>query len=164
MVRKLGSFKIKNMKTFNLSHKDIKKDWLIIDASDLIVGRAASQIAKFLIGKHKPNFTPFLDCGDKVIVINAEKAKFTGNKKTDKKYYWHTGFPGGIKEITPEKLLEKHPERVIRKAVTRMLSKNPLGRKRLGNLYVYAGNDHPHQAQKPKIIDLKKLNSKNSIS
>lgn len=151
------------MKTFNLSHHDIKKEWILIDAKDLVVGRLASRIALRLIGKHKPTYTPFLDCGDNIIVINAEKVKFTGKKFTDEKYYWHTGYIGGIKEITPKKLLEKKPEDILRKAVKRMLGNTPLGRKRLGNLYVYAGENHPHEGQKPTKLDVASLNRKNHI-
>ncbi|MBT4921644.1 MAG: 50S ribosomal protein L13 [Rickettsiales bacterium] len=149
------------MKTFNLSHHDIKKEWILIDAKDLIVGRAASRIALYLMGKHKPTYTPFLDCGDNVIVINAEQVVFTGRKATDEKYYWHTGYVGGIKEITPKKLLATKPEQVMRKAVKRMLGDTPLGRDRLSNLYVYAGEAHPHEGQKPRYVDLAALNRKN---
>lgn len=151
------------MKTEFLSAKDIKKEWHIIDASDLVVGRLASQIAIILRGKNKANYTPFLDCGDNVIVINADKVKFTGTKEKDKKYYWHTGYPGGIKEITPEKQRIKAPERILRLAVKRMLGKGSLGRKQISNLHIYAGSEHPHVAQKPTELNIAKLNRKNNI-
>lgn len=153
------------MKTFSLKHSEIEKKWLVIDATDLVLGRLASVIAKFLRGKHKPTFTPHMDCGDYVIVINADKIALTGNKtdlKDGKFYYKHTGFAGGIKQTTAGKVLSgKFPERVLQLAVQRMISRNILGRAQMGNLYVYAGAEHPHQAQKPEIIDVAILNRKN---
>ncbi len=154
------------MKTSNLKSTEVEKKWIVVDAQDAVVGRLASFVAKRLRGKHLPTYTPHVDCGDNVIVINADKVKFTGKKLTDKKYYWHTGFPGGIKERTPEKILGgKFPERVVKKAVQRMLPKeSPLARQQLSNLRVYAGAEHPHEAQSPEVIDFKAMNSKNSRS
>jgi large subunit ribosomal protein L13 len=154
----------KDMKTFNLKPADVEKKWLLIDAEGLIVGRLASIIATRLRGKHKPTYTPNVDCGDNIIVINAEKVVFTGKKLTDKKFYWHTGHPGGIKERTMDKIIEgKHPERVVLKAVERMLPKeSPLARQQMSNLRVYAGPDHPHEAQSPEVLDVAALNRKNS--
>ncbi len=151
------------MKTFNLSHKDIKKDWVLIDAKNLVVGRLASRIALMLIGKHKATYTPFLDCGDNIIVINADKLVLTGRKATNEKFYWHTGYIGGIKEITLKKLMETKPHQLLRNAVKRMLGNKPIGRKRLGNLYIYSGEDHPHSGQKPVKFDFASLNRKNHI-
>ncbi len=150
------------MKTFSATPEDIDKKWIIVDAEDVIVGRLAAFIATRLRGKHLPIFTPNMDCGDNVIVINAEKVAFTGKKVTDKKYYWHTGYPGGIKERTAGKMLEsKRPEYVVTKAVQRMLPKGALGKQQLSNLKVYAGSEHPHEAQQPEMIDVKALNPKN---
>ncbi|MGB0922418.1 MAG: 50S ribosomal protein L13 [Alphaproteobacteria bacterium] len=150
------------MKTFSATPEDIDKKWIIVDAEDVIVGRLAAFIATRLRGKHLPSFTPNMDCGDNVIVINAEKVAFTGKKVTDKKYYWHTGYPGGIKERTAGKMLEsKRPEYVVTKAVQRMLPKGALGKQQLSNLKVYAGSEHPHEAQQPEAIDVKALNPKN---
>lgn len=153
------------MKTYSAKPADITKAWHIIDAENLVVGRVASEIAKILKGKHKPMYTPHMDCGDNVVVINADKVAFTGNKmarKDGKIYYRHTGYIGGIKETTAGKILESaHPERVLQLAVKRMLSKNPLGRQQFSNLYVYAGSEHPHEGQKPAKYDFAKKNSKN---
>lgn len=151
------------MQTYSAKPGEVEKKWIVIDADGLIVGRLASLIAMRLRGKHKPQFTPHVDCGDNVIVINADKVVFTGRKYTDKKYYWHTGFPGGIKERTPRMLLEgKFPERVIEKAVERMLSRGPLSRRLLRNLKVYKGSEHPHAAQQPEPLDVAALNPKNT--
>ena len=151
------------MKTYSATPKDIEKSWILIDATGLVVGRLATVIATMLRGKHLPTFTPHIDCGDNVIVINADKVVFTGNKRADKVYYWHTGYPGGIKERTAEKTLDgKHPERVLQKAVERMLPRGPLGRKQLKNLRVYSGSEHPHEAQNPQKLDVAALNSKNA--
>lgn len=150
------------MKTFVAKPAELEKKWYIIDATNLVVGRLAAQIATRLKGKHKPIYTPHVDCGDNIIVINAEKVVFTGRKKENKKYYRHTGYPGGIKETTPRQLIEgKHPERVVLKAVERMLARGPLQRKLMSNLRVYAGTEHPHVAQNPEPLDISKLNSKN---
>ncbi len=141
---------------------EIDKQWLIIDAEGVVLGRMASEVAKILRGKHKPGFTPHMDCGDNVIIINAEKVHLTGKKLKDKIYYKHTGYPGGIKSVTAGKLLEgAHPERVIVKAVQRMLGGGPLSRQQMTNLKVYAGAEHPHQAQNPEVLDLAARNPKN---
>ena len=140
------------MKTFVATPSTIKRDWLLIDATDLTLGRLATEIATRLRGKHKPVYTPFMDTGDYVIVINASKVKVTGNKASDKKYYHHTGYPGGIKEESFEKLLARKPEDVIEKAVRGMLPKGPLGRAMFRKLKVYAGETHNHAAQQPQVI------------
>lgn len=152
------------MKTFSATPKDINKEWLVIDAQGVVVGRLASYVAKVLRGKHKPSFTPHMDCGDNVIIINAGKVKLTGKKRSDKKYYYHTGHPGGVKERTPEFIFNsEHPERVMQKAVERMLPKDsPLARQQMGHLYVYAGEEHPHAGQSPKSVDFAKMNVKNA--
>jgi large subunit ribosomal protein L13 len=151
------------MKTFSATPKDIDKSWILIDATGLVVGRLAVVIAQRLRGKHKPTFTPHMDDGDNIIVINAGKVVLTGNKRADKVYNWHTGYPGGIKSRTAEKILDgKHPERVLHKAVERMLPRGPLGRRQLKNLRVYAGDKHPHTAQEPKPLDVAALNTKNT--
>ena len=143
---------------------EIEKKWLIIDAEGLVVGRLASVIANRLRGKHKANYTPHVDCGDNVIVINAEKVRFTGRKLGQKIYYRHTGYPGGIKEVTAEKVLEgRFPERVLEKAVERMVPRGPLGRDQMRNLRVFAGSEHPHEAQAPEVLDVAAMNSKNSV-
>ena len=150
------------MKTFALKAGDIQKKWWLVDAQDLVLGRMASQIALRLRGKHKPTFSPHLDCGDCVVVINADKIKLTGNKLKDKKFYWHTGFPGGIKERSMEALITgKFPERVVQKAVERMITRGPLGRQQMTHLKVYAGDQHPHGAQNPEVLDISALNPKN---
>lgn len=151
------------MKTFSAKPAEVEKKWILVDAEGLVVGRLASLIASRLRGKHKPTFTPHVDCGDNVIVINAEKVMLTGRKRENKTYYWHTGHPGGIKERTAKNLLEgRFPERVVLKAVERMLPRGPLGRKQLSNLRVYAGSEHPHEAQQPEVLDVKAMNAKNS--
>ncbi len=153
------------MKTYSAKPSEIQKKWLVIDASSLVVGRLASEIAKILRGKHKPTFTPNMDCGDNVIVINAAKVSLTGNKantKDGKIYYRHTGFVGGIKQTTAGKILEgKHPERVLEMAVERMITRGPLGNKQISNLYVYGGEAHPHEGQKPVAYDFGSKNIKN---
>jgi large subunit ribosomal protein L13 len=150
------------MKTFTLKSAEIDKKWVLIDAAGLVVGRLASIVAMRLKGKHKPTYTPHLDCGDHVIVVNAEKVVFTGRKLQQKVYHHHTGFPGGIKERSARFLLEgKFPERVIEKAVERMLKRGPLGRKAMGNLRVYKGPSHPHEAQQPVALDVGAMNRKN---
>jgi large subunit ribosomal protein L13 len=151
------------MRTYSAKPADIEKKWLLVDAEGLVLGRLASRIALILRGKHKPSFTPHMDCGDNVIVINAEKVKLTGNKRASKTYYWHTGYPGGIKQRSAEQLLEgRFPERVVHKAVERMLPRGPLGRQQLRNLRVYAGSEHGQQAQKPGVLDIGSLNAKNA--
>ncbi len=152
----------KNTKSFTLRHQDITKRWVMFDAEGVILGRLAAEIAMTLRGKTKPTYTPSVDCGDNVIVINAEKIKITGKKATEKNYYYHTGYPGGIKERTRAKMLEgKRPEQVIKLAVQRMLPGGPLARKQLTNLRVYKGADHPHAAQAPTVIDFASRNPKN---
>lgn len=153
------------MKTFSARPADIQKDWVVIDAEGIVLGRLASIVAMRLRGKHKASFTPHMDMGDNVIVINADKVQLTGRKRADKRYYWHTGHPGGIKFRTAEQLLEgRFPERVVTKAVQRMMPGGPLTRKQLTNLRVYAGTEHPHEAQQPTVIDLKSKNPKNTRS
>ena len=150
------------MKTYSAKPKDVTRDWFIIDADGLVLGRLASQIALRLRGKHKPTFTPHIDCGDNIVVINADKVVLTGNKRTNKTYFWHTGYPGGIRSRTADKILSsKYPERVLMKAVERMISRSPLGRQQMRKLHVYAGNEHPHDAQKPQVLDIAKINRKN---
>lgn len=150
------------MKTYSATPADIDKKWLIVDAEDVVLGRLASIVAMRLRGKHKPMFTPNMDCGDHVIVINADKVRLTGNKRDKDIFYWHTGFPGGIKQRTKGQILEgKHPQRVVEKAVQRMLPKGPMGRKVFSNLRVYAGTEHPHEAQKPEVLDVAGMNEKN---
>jgi large subunit ribosomal protein L13 len=151
------------MTTFSAKPAEVEKKWVLIDAQGLVVGRLASLIAMRLRGKHLPTFTSHVDMGDNVIVINADKVVFTGAKYEDKVYYWHTGYPGGIKERTARKILEgRHPERVLEKAVQRMLPRGPLARKQLTNLKVYAGATHPHEAQQPVTLDVAALNRKNA--
>ena len=144
--------------------KDIKNKWLLIDATNAIVGRLAVFISKTIRGKNKSNFTPHMDHGDFVIVKNVEKIKFTGNKFKNKKYYRHTGYPGGIKTTTPSLLMNKKPEQILKLAVKRMLPDGPLAKKQLSKLKIYKGNVHPHEVQNPKTIDFGKINSKNKIS
>jgi len=153
------------MKTFSAKPADIEKKWFIIDAEGVVLGRLASIIAMRLRGKHKASFTPHMDMGDNIIVINADKVQMTGKKRSDKIYYWHTGHPGGIKQRTAGQLLEgKFPERVLEKAVQRMLPGGPLSRQQMSNLRVYAGENHPHEAQSPEVIDVKAMNPKNTRS
>jgi len=153
------------MKTYSATPKDIEKKWILIDAEGLVLGRLASVVASRLRGKHKTTYTPHMDCGDNVIVINAEKVALTGKKLTDKKYYRHTGYPGGIKETTPERIFaSKNPERVVEKAVERMIPKGPLGRVQLRHLKVYAGAEHPHDGQTPEVLDVGAMNPKNKRS
>lgn len=151
------------MKTYSAKPAEVEKDWVLIDASGLVVGRLAALVAKRLRGKHKPTFTPHVDCGDNIIIVNADKVVLTGNKRENKKYYWHTGYPGGIKERTARAILEgKFPERVVFKAIQRMMPGGPLTRRQLGNLRVYSGPEHPHEAQSPVTLDVKALNRKNA--
>ena len=150
------------MNTFSIKANQVKKNWILIDAENLILGRLASVIATILRGKNKPEFTPSMDCGDNVIVINAEKVKVTGKKLEQSVFYWHTGYPGGLKEESLEKTLKgRFPERAIERAVQRMLPKNALGKKILSNLKVYKGSEHPHAGQNPTFLDVSKLNEKN---
>jgi large subunit ribosomal protein L13 len=150
------------MKTFVAKPHEVERKWYVIDAEDMVLGRMASQIANILRGKHKPTFTPNVDTGDFVIVINAEKVRLTGNKKDNESFYWHTGHPGGIKGRTMAQLLEgNYPERVIEKAVERMITRSPLGRQVMKKLKIYAGPEHPHEAQQPEVLDLASRNVKN---
>lgn len=144
------------MKTWTVRPGDIERKWYIVDAQELVLGRLATEVARILRGKHRPEFTPHADCGDHVIIINAEKIRVTGRKETAKIYYHHTGHPGGIKSITLEKQRAEHPERVIESAVKGMMPKNPLGRSMFKKLKVYAGEDHPHAAQQPEALNLAK--------
>jgi len=138
------------------------KKWVVIDAQDVVLGRLASVVALRLRGKHKPSFTPHVDDGDNIIIINAEKVKLTGKKFAEKTYYWHTGHPGGIKQRTARQIIEgRFPERVVQKAVERMLPDGPLARVQMKNLRVYAGAEHPHEAQNPEVLDVASMNSKN---
>ncbi len=151
------------MSTYSAKPTDITKKWVLIDAEGLVVGRLAALVATRLRGKHKPMYTPHTDCGDNVIIINAEKILLTGNKLTDKRYYWHTGYIGGIKERSPEKFLSgRTPERVVELAIKRMLPRGPLGKHQFANLRVYAGPAHPHEAQQPEKIDIAAMNPKNT--
>ncbi|MFY9209889.1 MAG: 50S ribosomal protein L13 [Aestuariivita sp.] len=152
------------MKTFSATPADIDKSWILIDAEGVVLGRLASIVAMRLRGKHKPSFTPNMDMGDNVIIINADKVQMTG-KKREENFYWHTGHPGGIKSRTKAQILEgKYPERVVVQAVKRMLPGNRLSRKVMTNLRVYAGAEHPHEAQSPVVLDVKSMNKKNTRS
>ncbi|MFO8086308.1 MAG: 50S ribosomal protein L13 [Bacteroidales bacterium] len=144
-------------KTRSAKKETVEKNWVLVDAEDQVLGRLASKVAYILRGKHKPDFTPHVDNGDNVVIINAEKIRLTGAKMTDKQYVRHTGYPGGQRFSTPQELLKKHPERIIEKAVKGMLPKNRLGSDLYRNLFVYAGADHPHQAQEPKKTDLNSI-------
>ena len=149
-------------KTYTAKPSEIDKKWWLIDAEDLVVGRLSSIIAKILKGKHKTTYTPNLDCGDHVVVINADKIKFTGKKYAEKLYYWHTGFPGGIKNRTAREIMEgKNPERILEYAVSRMISRGPLQRDIMVNLHIFKGNQHKHQAQTPQLLDISAINRKN---
>jgi len=153
------------MKTFSAKPSDIERKWVLIDADGVVLGRLATQVSILLRGKHKPTYTPHMDCGDNVIVINAEKVHLTGKKASDKIYYRHTGHPGGIKQDSAGEILEgKFPERVIERAVERMLTRNRLSRQALGKLKVFAGPEHPHAAQQPEVLDLAARNPKNKRS
>ncbi len=144
-------------KTISANKATVQKEWVVVDATDAVLGRMGSKVAKLLRGKYKPSFTPHVDCGDNVIIINAEKVQLTGKKWSDRIYRRHTGYPGGQREFTPADLLEKSPERLVKKVVKGMLPKNRLGAKLLGNLYVFEGSEHNMEAQKPKNIDLNAL-------
>ena len=151
--------------TYSAKPSEIQRKWCIVDAEGLVLGRMASIISMRLRGKHKPTYTPHMDCGDHIIVINADKIQLTGRKRTDKMYYRHTGYPGGIKSRTAGQILEgAHPERIVIKAIERMISRNPLGTQQMRKLHVYAGANHPHEAQNPEILDIAVMNSKNTRS
>ena len=147
-----------------IKKNEIKNNWLLIDAENIVVGRLAAYISKVLRGKNKSQYTPHMDHGDFVIITNIEKIKFTGKKFTNKKYYKHTGYPGGIKSTSPSLLMERKPEEILKLAVKRMLPSGPLAKKQLSKLKMYKGKLHPHESQNPKIIDFAKMNSKNYIS
>jgi len=149
--------------TYSAKPTEVNKKWLLIDATDLVLGRLATIVAKILRGKHKAMFTPHIDCGDNVIIINAEKIHLTGKKLAEKPYYWHTGHPGGIKSRTAGQIMEsKFPERILQSAIERMISRSPLGRDQLRKLHIYKGDQHPHTAQQPEAFDVAALNPKNS--
>ena len=153
------------MSTYSATPADIEKKWIVIDATGLVVGRLATIVAMRLRGKHKPTFTPHMDDGDNVIVINAEKVVFTGRKRDQKMYYHHTGFIGGIKERSAKSIFEgRFPERIVEKAVERMIPRGPLGRQQMSNLRVYPGAEHPHEAQKPEALDVGAMNRKNKAA
>ena len=153
------------MNTYSQKPQEVERDWFLIDADGLVLGRLASIVAMRLRGKHKPTYTPHVDCGDNIVIINADKVGLTGNKRSDKTYYWHTGHPGGIKSRTADKVLDgNHPERVMIKAVERMVTRNKLGRQQMKKLHVYAGPEHPHEAQAPKILDVAGMSSKNLVN
>ena len=142
------------MKTFSAKAETVQRDWFVVDATDKVLGRLASEVASRLRGKHKAEYTPHVDTGDHIVIVNAEKIRVTGNKAEAKRYYRHSGYPGGIKEITLGEQLQKHPTRVIESAVKGMLPKNPLGRAMFAKLREYAGPDHCHQAQQPKALEI----------
>ncbi len=142
------------MKTYSAKPETVERDWYIVDAENKTLGRLSTEIARRLRGKHKPEYTPHVDTGDYIIVINAEKVHVTGNKRTDKMYHHHSGYPGGLKSISFDKLIERAPERVIETAVKGMLPKNPLGRAMYTKMKVYAGSEHPHAAQQPKTLEV----------
>lgn len=153
------------MKTYSAKPSEVAKKWVVIDAEDVVLGRLAAQVANVLRGKNKAIFTPHVDCGDNVIVVNADKVRLTGKKRRDKVYHWHTNHPGGIKSKTADQILSgRYPERVVRKAVERMVPKGPLGAQQMRNLRVYAGDEHPHQAQEPTPVDIGAMNEKNRRS
>lgn len=142
------------MKTFSAKPADVRREWFVIDATDKVLGRLATEIARRLRGKHKAEYTPHIDTGDHIVIVNAEKVAVTGNKEEDKIYYHHTGFPGGIKDINVRTLREKAPERIIENAVRGMMPRNPLGRAMFKKLHVYVGGEHSHAAQQPKTLEL----------
>ncbi|MDO9713326.1 50S ribosomal protein L13 [Paracraurococcus lichenis] len=151
--------------TRSLKPAEVQKAWVVVDADGLVLGRLAAIIANRLRGKHKPQFTPHVDCGDHVIVVNAKRVKVTGQKAEQSIFYWHTGYPGGIKQRTVRERLEgKYPERVIEKAVERMITRGPLGRRQMKNLHVYAGPEHPHAGQQPVALDVAGMNRKNKVA
>ena len=151
--------------TRSIKPAEVEKKWHLIDADGLVVGRLASIVANVLRGKTKPSFTPHVDCGDHVVVINVDKVRFTGNKRQDKTYYKHTGYAGGIKEVTAAKVLDgRFPERVLEKAVERMIPRGPLGRQQMKALHLYAGTEHPHGGTQPVALDVASMNRKNKVS
>ena len=150
------------MKTRFLKAGEIEKKWHLVDADRMVLGRLAAILSTLIRGKHKPSYTPYLDCGDKVVVINASRIHLTGNKRRDRLFYWHSGYPGGIKRLSQGEIVSgRYPERVLRKAVERMVPRGPLGRKNMDNLLIYPNQTHPHQAQSPSLLDIATWNSKN---
>ena len=150
------------MKTFSAKSETVQRDWFVVDATDKVLGRLASEVASRLRGKHKAEYTPHVDTGDHIVIVNAEKIRVTGNKAEAKRYYRHSGYPGGIKERTADKILDgRFPERVLSKAVERMIPRGPLGRKVMSHLHIYAGAEHPHEAQQPEVLDVAAMNPKN---
>lgn len=161
----MTTVRLANQKTYSMKSADVEKKWYLIDAEGLVLGRMASVIANRLRGKHKPGYTPHIDCGDNVIVINAEKVHLTGKKAENEWFYWHTGYPGGINKRSLGQIRDgKHPERLIIKAVERMVPRGPLGRTQMRSLKVYAGPEHPHMAQQPEVLDIAAMNRKNKRS
>ncbi|MQX36966.1 50S ribosomal protein L13 [Roseospira navarrensis] len=153
------------MKTYSAKPSEVERKWYLIDAEGVVLGRLAATVANILRGKHKTMYTPHIDTGDHVVIINADKVRLTGRKITQKRFYWHTGYPGGIKSKTMEQILGgKHPQRVVEKAIERMVPKGPLGRSQMKKLRVYAGGEHPHEAQQPEVLDLAARNPKNKRS
>jgi len=153
------------MKTYSAKPAEVEKKWWLVDAENIVLGRLATVVALRLRGKHKPMFTPHIDCGDAIVVVNAEKVALTGNKARDERFYWHTGYPGGVKSRSLGEIRDgAHPERLVLNAVRRMLPKGPLGREQFKSLRVYAGPDHPHEAQQPETLDLAAMSDKNSRS
>ncbi|QHC34802.1 50S ribosomal protein L13 [Komagataeibacter xylinus] len=151
--------------TLSLKPAEVTRGWTLIDAEGLVLGRLAAIVAQRLRGKHKPQFTPHVDCGDNIVIINAEKVRLTGNKVDQKLFHYHTGYPGGIKERTiTQRLTGKNPGHVVRKAIERMITRGPLQRAQMKHLYVYAGSEHPHEGQKPQVLDVASLNRKNAVN
>jgi large subunit ribosomal protein L13 len=160
-----GAMKALSKTTRSIKPAEVEKKWHLIDAEGLVVGRLAVIVANHLRGKHKPSFTPHVDCGDHVVVINVEKVRFTGNKRDEKTYYKHTGYAGGIKDVTADKVLDgRFPERVLEKAVERMIPRGPLGRQQMKALHLYAGTEHPHGGTQPQPLDVASLNRKNKVA
>ncbi len=150
--------------TRSIKPAEVEKKWHLIDAEGLVVGRLATIVANILRGKHKPSYTPHVDCGDHVVIVNVEKVRFTGNKRDEKTYYKHTGYAGGIKAITADKVLDgRFPDRVLEKAIERMIPRGPLGRQQMRNLRLFAGTAHPHEAQNPEVLDIAAMNRKNKV-
>ena len=150
------------MKTYMARPSDINKKWFLVDAKDLVLGRLSVVLANYVRGKHKANYTPSIDCGDNIVVINAEKVVLTGKKIDDKIHYWHTGYPGGIKSRSYNEIIEgKNPEKAIKLAVKRMIPKGPLGRQQIKKLHIYTGENHPHVAQNPELLNIEAMNKKN---
>jgi large subunit ribosomal protein L13 len=163
-TERINAMKALTKQTRSAKPAEVEKKWHLIDADGLVVGRVASIIANIVRGKHKPIFTPHVDCGDHVVVINADKVRFTGRKLDQKIYYKHTGYPGGLKEITAGKVLDgRFPERVLEKAVERMVPRGPLGRQQMKNLHLYNGPEHPHAGQNPEVLDVASMNRKNKV-